>query len=257
MHMFTFARPVVLFLSVAALLLMTVAVHADTITIANTGTPGTPTTTDANYLALDAGTTLLSNPGVLVLGGSVGNALLIPTIDQPPTWNPGSWIGPTDQPVATLPGPAGHYFVYQVSFTISGADSLSTVLISGDFSSDNCMAVIGINGNGVAPGGGSAFPTSACAGSAHAFEIGDTGTTLSPPAGTYWATAAFTTGTNTLQFEVFNNTGAPNPTGLLTLDMTGSASAAGTTPEPSTAGLLIAGIAAVAWLRRRSLRPSA
>jgi hypothetical protein len=257
MNKLTFGKCLVLFFSVAALLAMSVAAYADTITIADTGSG---TTTDLNYLVSYVGTTALTNPGVLPGTDSAG-VIISPSL-YPGSWNTstgtGAWIGPTsaNQTGNPLNATVG-YYIYQVSFNI-GANLPSTVVISGDFSSDNCMAVLGIDGTAVTAGTGQVLPTTACGGGNHAFEIGATSSLVSSaPAGTYWATAAFTTGTNYIEFEVQNAPGStPNPTGLVTFDMTGSGST-GTTPEPSTAGLLIAGIAAVAWLRRRSLRPSA
>lgn len=263
MHTLMFGRRVVLFFSVAAFLLMTVAAYADPITIATyTGAPGPPGH-DANWVVLDVGGTPYNWSDSL--SGSAA-AVLLSSGNWPGVWyhtglggvGQPSWIGPTQQPNSTpLNAPQDTYFVYTLYFTIQGGIDPSTVKVSGSMASDNCGTAFGVNG-AMVTGGGGAIPTSACAGSPFTFVLGGPNAFSSTPSSTYYAYGNFTPGLNSIQIEVYNGDGlVGNPTGLVVFNMSASGNEGGPTPEPSTAGLVIAGIATVAWLRRRSLRPSA
>jgi hypothetical protein len=177
--------------------------------------------------------------------------------------NGAKWIGPAPQYYRApggrrfLTAPPESYYVYQTSFTIADNVDLSTVLIWGSIASDNCTLSIGINGTAVSAPGQTLMVPGTCMGSGHPFEVGGSNASFGNPFGTdpvYLATAAFHNGVNTIQFKVWNNSEAPpNPTGLVVwLQAQGME-----TPEASTAGLLFAGLAAVAWLRRRRLQSPA
>lgn len=64
--------------------------------------------------------------------------------------------------------------------------------------------------------------------------------------------AFFLTGTNTLEFDVFNGLGDPNPTGLR-VQISGTADQIGDppdSPEPATVTLIAAGLGVLLWKRR-------
>ncbi len=268
MHKLMFGRKAVLFFSVAAFLVMAVAAQADTITAP--AYTGQGSGTDSNYLVLNIGGSSTSTPANISISGSA--ATILPPADWPGPWyqsTPGnlpggaSWIGPltSDQPLTTpLNAPASTYFIYQVTFTVPGGYNPASVVLQGTIATDNCPFVIGVNGAGIGTGGG-ALPTSNCTSTAFNFAL--IGSSATAPGGVGWygvATggSAFVNGTNTIQFEVFNGPGgAPNPTGLAVFNLSATATPNEGIPEPSTAGLVMAGIGLVAWLRRRSLRPSA
>jgi hypothetical protein len=274
MRKLMFGKQAVLLYAVAALLAMTVDAHADTIlgfTIASTGVQGTHGAipgfyTDANYLYYSTATDPSINPGVLQNGQNGATpAYIMSTNAWPISGGPwdkntgtGKWIGPIPQYTqGFLTAPANTYYVYQTTFTIPTNVNLSTVLITGTLASDNCDTAIGINGVGL---GGSVMGSNcATAGNSfstgHQFEIGGSNSSPGSTTGIYFAYSAFHTGINTIQFVVYNDgTETPNPTGLVVWNMSGQVEEL---PEPSTAGLVIAGIGAVAWLRRRSFYPSA
>ena len=272
MRKLMFGRHAVLFYFVAALLAMTVAAQADTFTMNNSGTG---TTTDTNYLvALLTGfaaappqlTNGSNNGGTL--GGAAAPADII-TSGIPVAWLTGAplggarWIGPPAFGNNASTATANSYWDYQVSFNAVGGIGIdpSTILITGSIASDNCPYALGVNGGGVspAPTGAPGLWTSNCLGQANTFAIGGINSGVAGTSATYKATATFVAGTNTLQFEVFNDSSAPpNPTGLVVFNLAGTGNENQTsTPEPSTAGLVIAGIGAAAWLRRRSFRRSA
>lgn len=268
MRELVFRKHAVLLYAVVMLVAMVGAARADTFfTMNNTGAPGGAFGTDPNWNYYSTTTDPSINPGVLPTGTSWSPAYLVdsnawPLGSGPWTQNTGTgsgrgnWIGPAQQYMSFngqwyLTAPASTYFVYQSSFYIPTNIDLSRVLITGIVASDNCNTSVGINGTGL---GGSIISTPDCLvngdsySSGHTFEIG--GMSAQFGSAGYLAYGSFQPGWNTIQFTVYNDatTGSPNPTGLVIWDLQGSGPEV---PEPMTAGLMIAGIAVVACLRRR------
>jgi hypothetical protein len=269
MHKLLLLRPTTL-LSVAALLLaMSVAAHADTITIFSTGSGVSFPNTDPNYIYTFVATNPGVNPGVLASGS---NAVLF----DPSAWPLGGinkqwtatpagakWIGPA---MTLLDGyynaQPNVYYVYQQTFNVPTGMDLTTILLTGAIVSDNCPTTVAVNGNGPTGGSGSLMPANCTAlGNSysvlHQFELGGVNANFGPTAGLdYYANVTFHPGPNTIQFIVYNDTTlTPNPSGVaVSLSGTGTPY---TIPEPSSTCLVIAGTALVAWLRRRGLRHSA
>lgn len=182
--------------------------------------------------------------GVIVPGGTVGD-LHYSLISAPPDavstikaethasgfpfgiWSGDNtlsrWIGPNTQ---YLNGPAGNY-IYRTTFDLGGLDPLTAVL-NGLWATDDVGLDILING-------------------------ASTGHTITYPG--YTAFSSFTisngfiAGVNTLDFVLTNLGG---PTGLR-VQVTGSANAAATVPEPATLGLLASGLFGLAFSRRRKV----
>ncbi len=263
-------------LSAVVILVGTVgAARADTyFTINNTGAPGGAFGTDPNWTYYSTTTDPSINPGVLPSGTSWSPAYLVDTSAWPLGTGPwmqntghgsgrGNWIGPTPQAMWFggkwyLTAPASTYFVYQTSFYIPDNVDLSRVVITGVLASDNCNTTVGMNGTGL---GGTIMSTPGCVqngnsySKGHVFEIGGMNADFGSAVGYLAYYGDFHAGLNTIQFTVYNDatTLSPNPTGLVVWDLVGHAPEV---PEPVTAGLMIAGIAAASWLRRRrSPRP--
>lgn len=137
-----------------------------------------------------------------------------------------AWIGPASGDTTS---PDGDY-TYSIMFDMTGLD-IATAMISAQVSSDNRTRVL-LNDNLLS------------------FDNGSQGymflTDLLIEDG-------FENGLNTLSFVVTNepNGGGLNPTGLLIANLIGSAMGAPPVPEPSTAALLVLGIAGLAATRRR------
>jgi hypothetical protein len=136
-----------------------------------------------------------------------------------------AWIGPAS---GNITSPDGDY-TYSIMFDMKGLD-VATAMISAQVSSDNRIRVL-LNDNLVN------------------FDIGSEGyrflTDLLIEDG-------FESGLNTLSFVVTNEPHYKlNPTGLLIANLSGSAMGAPPVPEPSTAALLVLGIAGLAATRRR------
>jgi hypothetical protein len=264
MRKLTLSRQAAVFCAVLALLTMTVAANATTITMENTGTQGYPNT-DTNWLWVNAGAT---SPGAQTISVSSPASIVLNTADWPLTtvWMaapPGSgWIGPSNE-TASGSNPVVYnasnnsYYIYQEAFTISGTSDPSTVLITGAVASDNCPTAVWINGQALTNTSGALMPSNCGTGgtsftTTHTFAIGGSTT---PGSATYDGVGSFHTGTNYIEFVVYNDTSsAPNPTGLLVTGLSGTVNPAGTVPEPATAGLLGIGIAAAALIRRRLSR---
>jgi hypothetical protein len=271
-----FRKHAVLLYAVVALVGTVGAARADTFfTIHNTGAPFGAYGTDPNWNYYSTTTDPSINPGLLPTGTSWSPAYLVDNSAWPlgtGPWNQntgsgstrGNWIGPTPQSMLFggkwyLTAAPSTYFVYQTSFYIPTNVDLTRVVISGLLSSDNCNTTVGVNGTGLA---GTIMSTPNCAANgdsfknAHGFEIGGMNANFGAP-GMYAAYyGSFQAGWNTIQFTVYNDstTASPNPTGLVVWDLQGHAPEV---PEPVTAGLMIAGIAAASWLRRRDFLHSA
>ena len=275
MRELVFRKHAVLLYAVVTLVGTVGAARADTFfTIHNTGAPGGNYGTDPNWLYYSTTTDPSINPGVLPSGSSAPYLVdysAWPLGSGPWNQNTGSgstrgnWIGPTPTYMSFggkwyLTAAPSTYFVYQTSFYIPTNVDLTKVLITGLLSSDNCNTSVGINGVGL---GGSIISTPNCLAlgdsytNAHAFEIGGVNANFGPGTGVYTAYAlSLQAGWNTIQFTVYNDatTSSPNPTGLVVWDLQGRAPSI---PEPATAGLVIAALAGVFWLRRRSSLPPA
>jgi hypothetical protein len=136
-----------------------------------------------------------------------------------------AWIGPAP---GNTTSPVGDY-TYSIMFDMTGLD-LATAMISAQVCSDNRTRVL-LNGNVVS------------------FDSGSLGflslTDLLIEDG-------FTSGLNTLSFVVTNQPFSfLNPSGLLIANISGSAMAASPAPEPSTAVLLVLGLAGLTAVGRR------
>jgi hypothetical protein len=164
------------------------------------------------------------------------------------------WIAPQPRYGRNSADPGGD-FVYQTTFVLPDDFDPTTVLLWGSVSSDNCMQDMTINGAQVLDGGGNPFTMTpgTCISQYHYFQIGganaDFHATTDP---TYFAHVVFTPGINTIEFRINNLTQwqRPNPTGLI-VELHGEGIADIAVPEASTAGLLAAGLAAMALFKRR------
>ena len=267
-------RKYAVLLCAVAMLVGTVgAARADTFfTIPNTGAPGGAFSTDPNYVYYSTTTDPTINPGVIPTGPNAQYAYLVNQTAWPlgsMPWNSntgsgstrGNWIGPIPSYMSYngsfyLTAAPNTYFVYQTSFYIPTNVDLTRVLITGILSSDNCATGIGINGVGL---GGTVMPSPGCTTNGdsftngHVFEIGGQNANFGSTSGIYFAYSTFKAGLNTIQFTVYNDSTStsPNPNGLVVWDLQGIAQAPLVTPEPAAAGLMMLGIVAVSWLRRR------
>lgn len=122
-------------------------------------------------------------------------------------------------------GDSAGYYVFEVEFYLPSTYAASTAVISGFWSADN-QGTMYLNG---IPITGCEYPT--CFLEMHTFDI----------------TTGFVVGVNYVQIVVYN---LPQPVGNpvgFRIDWTGTYM----TPEPGTAGLWLAGLAALGLLRRR------
>ncbi|HEX3997079.1 MAG TPA: PEP-CTERM sorting domain-containing protein [Pirellulales bacterium] len=193
--------------------------QATALTLYNTGVTG-PNNPDGTN-----GTQITSNDTVdshyTVAGPNAGSTVYVVT-DQPAySANSDSSSFVNDTGSGQNGEPVGDY-LYSTTFNIPANLNPATATISGEFSVDNEMDNILLNGAsigdgypyaiGTGPGGFSSF------------------TTFTIPAG-----SNFVTGTNTLTFEVYNAGTAANPTAVNISLLEGTVAAA--VPEPSTLAL--------------------
>lgn len=137
------------------------------------------------------------------------------------------WIGPD---ATSANGPPGDY-VYETTFTLDNAAALSSVLITGDWGSDNGGLDILLNGNSVGAG-----QLSGGFGSLTAFSIDG-------------SNGFFQHGLNTLQFAVNNAGTGVNPAGFRVDNIVGTFTLV---PEPTTAALALLGTIGLVSRRRRN-----
>jgi hypothetical protein len=160
------------------------------------------------------------------------------------------WISPTVD-VVGIPGVGmDTFYTYQTTFDLSAFET-STVQLSGEWTADNYLGEVLLNGNPI-------FTSDSCIGSGGAFAF----QSLSP----FSISSGFVSGVNTLTFDVTNsvclNT-APltNPTGLF-VDISGTGLLASgninplPSPEPGSALPVAVGLALAACLywRRHKVR---
>ncbi|MFN7921683.1 MAG: PEP-CTERM sorting domain-containing protein [Bryobacteraceae bacterium] len=141
------------------------------------------------------------------------------------------WIEPAGATVDTHP--TNSPYTYRTTFSLAGLIA-STASLTFRAAGDNEITAVRLNGNTVG------FTYAAFNAFSSPFLI---------------STAAFfNSGTNSLEFDVLNTTGDPNPTGLR-VEISGTADPFSdppppSTPEPATVSLIAAGLGAL-YLKRR------
>ncbi len=164
------------------------------------------------------------------------------------------WVAPKRSYGSGQTDPAGTYN-YGTTFNLSPDVDLTTAIVWGELSSDNCTSNILINGVATGFDMQALVPGSMCIKTHYYFQLGGENAVWLPTGGhpTFFARVNFLAGVNRIEFRV-NNFSCPvstcpqNPTGII-VDIHGSAYAV---PEPATIGVTAAALAALALLRRRS-----
>ena len=147
------------------------------------------------------------------------------------SWSPNDavsrWIGP-NQYSGGNNGDPGTY-VYRTTFTLPATVDLLTVVLGGQWATDNNGTDILINGA----------------------STGQTSPAFFVP-GAFTVTTGFLAGLNTLDFVVVNLAGSPNPTGLRVTGLAGTFDVVAV-PEAGSLGLFglgLAGLGLAAWRRK-------
>ena len=152
------------------------------------------------------------------------------------------WVSPHAHETSSDPNSSTVPYVYQDTFNLTGLTP-STVVITGEWTADNYGYIV-VNGIEVSANGTGADGIIAnVPGQFKTF----TSFTLNA------SNATFQAGTNTIQFDVFNNpNGSPNVTGVnINIQSDYAADPGPDTPEPSSFGLMGLGLVALALLGRR------
>ncbi|MCL4522584.1 MAG: PEP-CTERM sorting domain-containing protein [Acidobacteria bacterium] len=192
--------------------------------VTSTGQPAANASVDAHYTLTFGADSVFNGPEAYVAN--------TPGVYPFTSWMAGTstaqWIGPRDS--LAYPFGTGNY-VYTTTFDLTGFN-LATVVLTGGWAGDNAGLDILLNGVSL----GLSLPNGSQ-------------TALTP----FLISSGFLPGVNTLQFVVYNDTGA---TGLLvdingTGELLGAASPVSQVPEPATIILVGSGLLG-AWLRRRT-----
>jgi hypothetical protein len=255
----SYRRVLGLAVMLAAILSTAPAVHAaaiiSPINIYSTGEPSSQGTQ-----TVDTHWSLISSPGVYP---DTSSTLYV--VDASGFPFNGSWAadyGPAARWIAPQPSYTYHQsdvagdFVYATSFTISDPHAdLSTALLWGEVSSDNCTAELYVNGVATGFNMQTLSPGSKCIKTHYSFELGGSSMVFQTAAGTFSTHVNFLAGLNTIAFKVSNYTCAiadgctQNPTGII-VKLQGSVDEPAPVPEPATAGLAGLALTAVAFVQR-------
>lgn len=150
------------------------------------------------------------------------------------------WVSPHAHENSSDPNSPTVPYVYQETFNLTGLTP-STVVITGEWSADNYGYIV-VNGTPVSTNGTGADGIIAN-------QLGQFKTFTSFILNA--SNATFQAGTNTIQFDVFNNpNGSPDVTGV-NIDIESDFASDPGTPEPASFGLMGLGLVALALLGRR------
>jgi hypothetical protein len=213
--------------------------------------------------SIDSHWTLISSPGVY----PANTALYVVDTNGFPfngAWaadygSSARWLAPQQSYKAGQTEVAG-YYVYGTTFTLDSSKSnLTTALITGQVSSDNCTEDIIINGHSTGFNMRSLAGSAPCIKTHYYFQIGATNAVFLNSTGNVLfevrSADYFVNGLNTIEFKVNNYTGGTqNPTGLI-VDLSGTVSTH--SPEPASIGLAGGALAALLYVGRRWRLPKA
>ena len=186
-----------------------------------------------------------ANNTYIQLSGSANGATgqWIPSGNNPVGSTPSSWITPlTPSDISLDPSVNGEY-MYQTTFTISNSQNLLTAQLSGAWAADN-FGYATLNGHVIASIN-DPRDVSLADGAGY-----DQWNTIASVANSY-----FVTGTNTLDFFVYNiGQSSGNPTGLRA-EFNSSISSISAVPEPTESMLVLSGLGLLGFIaaRRKSV----